>query len=95
MGRIEEGAQTELAAPPWVLGWEETNPQGSFAGQTRESQLLCYCSRLVQKPGQGRWMLGTPVSPPPAREANVQLSQLSRGVSPDPGTRYRESWVEG
>lgn len=35
------------------------------------------------------------LSPPPAREANGQLSQLSQRVASDPGTRYRKSQVGG
>lgn len=68
----------------------------SLANQRIPTSLFLLLACLKARPREmGRWMLGTPISPPPAREANVQLSQLSRGATPDLGTRYRKNWVEG
>lgn len=75
-GRIEKQAQTASSSSVG-RGMEEANPWGSFACQTRRSQLLLLSYSKPRTRDKGRWMLGTPISPPPAREANVQLSQPS------------------
>lgn len=53
MGRIEEGAQTKLAALPWVLGWKETNPLGSFAWQPGEADFSAPAVVLFERQAQG------------------------------------------
>lgn len=58
-----------------------------LANQEKPISLLPQLSHQKARPRVvGRWVPGTPIFPPLAEEANVQMSQLPLGVTPDPGT---------